>query len=241
VNTYNPTMHALADAVFEALSHLVPDRKTADGCGTRSIIVGHRTRGGRAMVQYELFGGGSGGRLGLDGVSGTTVNHSNGKIAPVEIVESEYPVRVERFELIPDSGGAGQWRGGLGFVREYTNLGDEARFSVRSTKHLIPPRGMDGGADGRGGHCLVQPGTPDERELPTRYSDLPLPTSQRVRLDTPGGGGYGDPCRRDPHAVLDDVLDGYVTPEAARDRYGVALRQTADGYALAPPPASDDR
>src|SRR5919205_1875489 len=113
VNTYNPTMHAIADALFEALSHLVPDQKTADGCGTRSIIVGHRADGGRAMVQYELFGGGSGGRLGPDGVSGTTVNHSNGKIASVEIVESEYPVRVERFELIPDSGGAGQWRGGL--------------------------------------------------------------------------------------------------------------------------------
>jgi N-methylhydantoinase B len=148
VNTYNPTMHALADAIFEALSHLVPDRKTADGCGTRSIIVGHRATGGRALVQYELFGGGSGGRLGKDGVSGTTVNHSNGKIAAVEIVESEYPVRVERFELIRDSGGAGQWRGGLGFVREYTNLGDEARFSVRSMKHTIPPRGIAGGAAG---------------------------------------------------------------------------------------------
>jgi N-methylhydantoinase B len=235
VNTYNPTMHALTDALFEALSRLVPDRKTADGCGTRSLIIGHASagEGARARVQYELFGGGSGGRLGLDGVNGTTVNHSNGKIAPIEIIESEYPVRVERFELIPDSGGAGQWRGGLGFVREYVNLGGEARFSVRSTKHRIPPRGMDGGADGRGGRCLLQPGTPEERELPTRCSDLPLPAGARVRLETPGGGGYGDPRRRDPRAVLDDVLDGYVTPEAARALYGVALRRTALGYELA--------
>jgi N-methylhydantoinase B len=232
VNTYNPTMHAIADALFEALSHLVPDQKTADGCGTRSIIVGHGTAGGRALVQYELFGGGSGGRLGLDGVSGTTVNHSNGKIAPVEIVESEYPVRVERFELIPNSGGAGQWRGGLGFVREYTNRGGEARFSVRSTKHAIPPRGIDGGADGRGGHCVVQPGTPEARELPTRYSDLPLPTGHRFRLETPGGGGYGDPRARDPHAVLADVLDGYVSVLAALEEYGVVLRRTPAGYAL---------
>jgi N-methylhydantoinase B len=206
----------------------VPDRKTADGCGTRSIIVGHRASGGRAMVQYELFGGGSGGRLGKDGVSGTTVNHSNGKIAAVEIVESEYPVRVERYELIPDSGGAGQWRGGLGFVREYTNLGGEARFSVRSTKHTIPPRGMDGGGDGRAGRCVVDPGTAEERALPTRYSDLPLPTGHRFRLETPGGGGYGDPARRDPQAVQEDVLDGYVTPQAALEAYGVTVEPAAE-------------
>ena len=228
VNTYNPTMHAIADALFEALSHLVPDRKTADGCGTRSIIVGHRAEGGRAMVQYELFGGGSGGRLGQDGVSGTTVNHSNGKIASVEIVESEYPVRVERFELIPDSGGAGQWRGGLGFVREYTNLGGEARFSIRSTKHTIPPRGMDGGADARGGRCLIAPGTEAERLLPTRQSDVPLVTGTRFLLETPGGGGYGDPRARDPQAILEDVLDGYVSREAAAEQYGVRLTPTDD-------------
>jgi N-methylhydantoinase B len=211
----------------------VPDKKTADGCGTRSIIVGHRADGGRAMVQYELFGGGSGGRLGQDGVSGTTVNHSNGKIASVEIVESEYPVRVERFELIPDSGGAGQWRGGLGFVREYTNLGGDARFSVRSTKHAIPPRGVDGGADGRGGRCLIGVSSPAERELPTRQSDVPLATGARFVLETPGGGGYGDPHRRDPQAVLDDVLDGYVSPEAAAARYGLELAPAPDGYTVA--------
>ncbi|HLH24905.1 MAG TPA: hydantoinase B/oxoprolinase family protein [Chloroflexota bacterium] len=233
VNTYNPTMHAIADALFEALSHLVPDKKTADGCGTRSIIVGHRAAGGRAIVQYELFGGGSGGRLGQDGVSGTTVNHSNGKIAAVEIVESEYPVRVERFELIRDSGGAGQWRGGLGFVREYTNLGGEARFSVRSTKHTIPPRGMDGGADARGGCCTIAPGTPSERVLPTRQSDVPLATGTRFVLETPGGGGYGDPRARDPQAVLADVLDGYVSPEAAAAHYGVRLTPSDDGYTVA--------
>ncbi len=229
VNTYNPTMHALADALFDALSQLVPDRKTADGCGTRSIIVGHRAQGGRALVQYELFGGGSGGRLGKDGVSGTTVNHSNGKIAAVEIVENEYPVRIERFELIRDSGGAGRWRGGLGFVREYTNLGAEARFSIRSMKHAIPPRGRDAGADGRGGRCVLQPGTAAERSLPTRYSDVPLPPGGRFVLETPGGGGYGDPRQRDHAAVRADVLDGYVSAEAARAAYGVEVTEVVGG------------
>lgn len=226
VNTYNPTMHALADALFDALGHLVPDRKTADGCGTRSIFLGGRTTSaGKSYVQYELFGGGSGGRLGKDGVNGTMVNHSNGKIAPVEIIESEFPTRILRFELIPDSGGAGQYRGGLGFLREYEVLEHDARFSLRSTKHLIPPRGMDGGRDGRPGACIVHPGTAQEQRLPTRYADYPLKAGSRFRLETPGGGGYGSPLLRDPQRVLDDVLDGYVTRDAAEAIYGVVLRQ----------------
>lgn len=225
VNTYNPTMHALAESLFEALGSLVPDRRSADGAGTRSIFLGGRTTSaGKSYVQYELFGGGSGGRLGKDGNNGTMVNHSNGKIAPVEIIESEFPTRILRFELLPDSGGAGEYRGGLGFVREYEVLEHEARFSLRSTKHLIPPRGVEGGKDGRTGACLVHPGTPREQRLPTRYADYPLPVGARFRLETPGGGGYGDPARRDPQRVLDDVLDGYVSEEAAVREYGVALR-----------------
>jgi N-methylhydantoinase A/oxoprolinase/acetone carboxylase beta subunit/N-methylhydantoinase B/oxoprolinase/acetone carboxylase alpha subunit len=234
VNTYNPTMHALADAVFEALSALVPERKMADGCGARSIFVGgQQADAQRDYLLYELFGGGSGGRLGMDGVSGTTVNHSNGKIAPIEIIESEYPIRLSRFELIPDSGGAGQFRGGLGFAREYELLAEQARVSIRSTKHVIPPSGMDGGGAGRGGRCLAYVGTPDEWELPTRYGDLAISRGTRVRVETPGGGGFGDPFRRDPSRVLEDVLDGYVSREAAAERYGVVLRPTGtDGSGL---------
>jgi N-methylhydantoinase B len=222
VNTYNPTMHAIADALFEALSHLAPDRAQADGSGSRSIFIGGHDAG-RAYLLYELFGGGSGARRGLDGVSGTSVNHTNTKIAPIEIIESEFPVRIERFALIPDSGGAGEHRGGLGFVRQYELLAESARFSLRSTKHTNPPRGMAGGDDGRGGRCVAYADTPKARDLPTRLGDLPLVRGDRVRLETPGGGGYGDPLRRDPEAVRADVLDGYVTLAAARERYGVAL------------------
>ena len=221
VNTYNPTMHAIAEALFDALSQVVPDRKLADGGGSRSIFLGGQTERGPYLL-YELFGGGSGARLGLDGVSGTSVHHTNTKIAPIEIVESEYPVRVRRFELIPDSGGAGEFRGGLGFVREYELLGNEAQFSLRSTKHVIPPRGVAGGAAGRAGRCVAFVGTAEERALPTRYGGLPLPRGAVIRLETPGGGGYGDARRRDPARVREDVVDGYVTPEAAARDYGVA-------------------
>ena len=224
VNTYNPTMHALADALFDALGHLASDRRTADGSGTRSIFLGGRaTSAGKSYVQYELFGGGSGGRSGRDGVSGTMVNHSNGKIAAVEIIESEFPTRILRFELIPDSAGAGEYRGGLGFVREYEVLEHDARFSLRSTKHRVPPQGGQGGQNGRPGTCVVHPETPQEEALPTRYADYPLPAGSRFRLETPGGGGYGQAFRRDPQRVLEDILDGYVSEEAARREYGVAL------------------
>lgn len=224
VNTYNPTMHAVAEAIFEALSQISRGRSVADGCGSRSIFIGGSSADGRPVLLYELFGGGSGGRADSDGVSGTTVNHSNGKIAPVEIIESEYPVRVRRFELIPDSGGAGQFRGGLGFVREYEMLAADLRFSLRSTKHAIVPRGIAGGLPARGGSCVAYAGTAASRELPTRYADLPVSTGDVVRLETPGGGGNGEPFRRDLTLVLDDVLDGYVSAGSARSRYGVVVR-----------------
>ena len=106
-------------------------------------------------MQYEIFAGGSGARpAGRD--VGTTVNQTNAKIAPIEIIESEYPIRVNRFELIPDSGGAGQFRGGLGIRREYTNLAD-ARFSIRSMKHTSPPNGCAGGGGGRKGGSWIDP------------------------------------------------------------------------------------
>jgi N-methylhydantoinase B len=223
VNTYNPTVHAIVDAMFAALGHLAPKRARADGCGSRSIIIGGRsTYTGKGYVQYEIVGGGAGGRAGKDGASGTNVNQSNAKIAPVEIIESEFPTRVLRFELIRDSGGPGEFRGGLGICREYLNLA-EARFSIRSAKHIIPAQGLGGGEPGRTGDIRINPGTAGEKRLPTRYADYPLQAGDVFRLETPGGGGFGDPLARDPEAVLADVREGYVSAAAAAARYGVAI------------------
>ena len=113
---------------------------------------------GKGYVQYEIFGGGAGARAGADGASGTTVNQTNAKIAPIEIIESEFPTRLLRFELIRDSGGAGQFRGGLGIRREYLNL-EDARFSIRSMKHIIQPDGVAGGHPGRTGDIRINPET----------------------------------------------------------------------------------
>jgi len=223
VNTYNPTVHALVDAVYDALSNIVPDKVRADGAAAAAIILGGRDAStGRGYVQYEIIAGGAGARASRDGASGITVNQSNAMIAPVEIIESEFPTRLLRFELIRDSGGAGRFRGGLGIRREYLNL-EDARFSIRSMKHLIPPNGCAGGGTGKPGDIWINPGTAEAKRLPTRYADYPLRKGDIFRLDAPGGGGHGDPLAREPQQVLDDLREGNVSPEAVERDYGVVL------------------
>jgi len=232
VNTYNPTVHALVDAIFAAMSHIVPHNARADGSGSRSIILGGRnTYTGKGYVQYEIIAGGAGARVGKDGASGITVNQSNAKIAPVEIIESEFPTRITRFELITDSGGAGEFRGGLGIRREYLNLAD-ARFSIRSMKHAIPPNGCVGGESGRAGDIWINPERAAAKRLPTRYADYPLRAQDTFRLDTPGGGGYGDLLAREAERVLADVCEGAVSKEAAERDYGVILRPAGRSWAI---------
>jgi N-methylhydantoinase B len=232
VNTYNPTVHALVDAVYDALSNIVPDKVRADGSGSRSIILGGRdTSKKNSYVQYEIIAGGAGARASRDGASGITVNQSNAMIAPVEIIESEFPTRLLRFELIRDSGGAGRFRGGLGIRREYLNL-EDARFSIRSMKHVIPPNGCAGGGTGRPGDIWINPDTKEAKRLPTRYADYPLRQGDIFRLDAPGGGGHGDPLTREPQQVLDDLREGNITAEAAERDYGVVMVQRGRDWAV---------
>jgi N-methylhydantoinase B len=232
VNTYNPTVHALVDALFAALAPIVPGKVRADGSGSRSIVIGGRsTSAGQGYVQYEIIAGGGGARASKDGASVTTVNQSNAKIAPIEIIESEFPTRLVRFELIRDSGGPGQFRGGLGVRREYLNLA-EARFSIRSMKHIIPPHGMEGGRDGRPGDIWINPETDRAKRLPTRYADYPLKEGDIFRLDTPGGGGYGDPLTRPAERVLADVHEGLVSAEAAERDYNVVFKREGSNFVV---------
>jgi N-methylhydantoinase B len=232
VNTYNPTVHALVDAIFAALSQVAPGKARADGSGSRSIILGgRRTNTGRNYVQYEIIAGGAGARTSKDGASGITVNQSNARIAQVEIIESEFPTRVLRYDLIPDSSGPGRNRGGLGIRREYLNLQD-ARFSIRSMKHVIGPDGCAGGKSGRTGAVVINPEGASPVRLPTRYADYPLKDGDIVRLDTPGGGGFGDPLTREPKRVLADVREGYISVAATEQDYGVVLVNSENGLTI---------
>jgi N-methylhydantoinase B len=229
VNTYNPTVHAAIDAVFDALSQIITFSGRGDGCASRSLIIGgDDPRSGKPFVQYEIFGGGSGACAWHDGVSGTTVNQTNGRITPVEIIESEYPMRIRRFELIGDSGGAGRFRGGLGIRREYESLAS-ARLALRSTRHEVPPQGVAGGGAGATGSLVIHPDTPRSKELPARTTEYPLDDGDVFVLDTPGGGGFGDPLDRPPDSVRRDVLKGYVSRKAALGDYGVVLSDSGEG------------
>ena len=224
VNTYMPTALAAAEAVLRALAPLVPEKRIAGGSGSAALVLGGRDgQRNRAYVHYEIFSGGTGARSGRDGVSATAFHLSNCKTAPIEIIESEFPTRVARFEMIPDSGGAGKWRGGLGFAREYRILADEVRFSMRTDKHSVAPWGGDGGAEGGKGACVINPRSQDEKRLASRFGDYQLRKDDVVLVERPGGGGLGDPLLRPAEMVLEDVRQGYVSMESASADYGVAL------------------
>ncbi|HUZ22002.1 MAG TPA: hydantoinase B/oxoprolinase family protein [Acidimicrobiales bacterium] len=227
VNTYNPTIHAVVDACFAALGQIVAAGSRADGCASRSIVM--KADGDRA-VQYEVFGGGAGGHAGGDGLSGATVDHSNCRIAPVEIVETEYPIRVLETALLADSAGPGRFRGGLGFRRRYELL-QPTQISLRSTRHTIRPAGCGGGAPGRAGRATLRSGDGSELVLRPRCSGIGGRPGDQLVLDTPGGGGLGDPFERDVARVVDDVESGYCSARSAARDYGVVVVIREDGTA----------
>jgi N-methylhydantoinase B/oxoprolinase/acetone carboxylase alpha subunit len=141
----------------------------------------------------------------------------------VEAVEMEYPVRFERFELWKDSGGPGRWRGGQGGRRDVRFL-TPGTFTGRATDRCrIPPAGSSGGLSGRGGGWVLNEGTSREQVLPTKVTSLAMEAGDVVTMRTSSGGGFGPPSQRDPQRVLDDVIDGYVTLESARQIYRVSI------------------
>jgi N-methylhydantoinase B len=232
VNTYMTVAVATADALFDALGDALPTARIAESSkgtnGTLSYLVG---RQGQQQVQYELPAGAIGARHDKDGVSASKAHVANGTLTPIEVVESEFPVELDRFELVPDSGGAGRYRGGLGYVRDYRLLGD-ARFSSRTGKDLTPPAGRAGGLAGDGSSIVVNPGHPDAFEVTVDRGAVALKAGDVLRIAQAGGGGYGDPLRRPVDDVVADVREGYVSQAAARESYGVALRRRDGGWAV---------
>jgi N-methylhydantoinase B len=224
-NTYMASTIALTEASLQALSNFVPARRHAGNGGVGGNSIAGTRPDGTPFVQYELVGSAYGGRAVGDGASAVEVLLSNGRTAPIEVLESEYPSRVERFELIVDSGGPGTHRGGLAPRRVYRMFTDDAQWTLRGGRHLVPAFGIDGGRAGRCGSATVNPGDAEARKLPSRFSSVRLKTGDIAQLEKAGGGGCGDPLRRPFGEVLDDVLDGYVSREAAIADYGADAQQ----------------
>jgi N-methylhydantoinase B len=218
VSNYQVVNLKLVDVILEALAHFNPARALANsGSSSALSIAWAKGRPGQPTLQYEIMGAAYGGGPDHDGTTATATHLSNLHIAPIEILESEFPCRVTRFDLVPDSGGAGQWRGGLSLQREYEIL-EDATVIRRFDKARHPPGGLAGGADGAGARFVCNPGTAHARDLPPgRYQ---LKAGDRFLLQSAGGGGYGDPRRRDPAALTRDVAEGYVSAAAARRDYG---------------------
>lgn len=182
---------------------------------------------GRTSIHYELMPGGSGAFGGGDGWTGCGHGGSGPKITCVEIVESEYPVMMQQFKLVPDSGGAGEYRGGLGYIRDYLILGD-AKFSGGGGRYKVPPLAVDGGTEGQCGYTLVNPDTTDERKFSNLVSNIPLVPGDIFRMYTGSGAGVGQPKDRDAERVADDLRDGYISPEAAKEIYGLSEEAVHD-------------
>jgi N-methylhydantoinase B len=213
--------NALADTVMKALSQATPQQVSA-GIGNLRVIAFSSTADARPWVHMEILEGSYGGRGGLDGMDAVDTLFANTRNNPIEDIESHLPLRVERYELRCDAVTPGQWRGGIGSVREFTYLVDGG-FSIEGDGHKYRPWGFAGGADGKPSELYQVNAAGQATALPSKVPYRRARAGDRLVCLGPSGGGYGDPFRRSAEAVLDDVLDGLLSPANAADQYGVAI------------------
>ena len=221
----------IAEAVFAALVEALPDRVTAAPAGTSGnfALGGHDPAKGRDFVMYQLSGGGYGGYSGGDGITNGCSTIGISKAPPVEIMEQAFPVLYHRYALREGSGGAGQMRGGFGLDYELELRRGHAKASFVMDHGRFGPQGVLGGADGAPNEVTVwRDGTAYVPEHLSKEQDIPLAPGDRVRVKTPGGGGYGDPLTRDPALVATDVALGRYTPSEAETLFGVILTDTGE-------------
>jgi N-methylhydantoinase B len=219
VSSYQMVNLALADVIIEALAHFNPKRALAhSGASSALSIAWSKGRPGQINQQYEIAGSAYGGGFGHDGATAVATHLSNLHSTPIEILESEFPCRITRFDLVPDSGGPGRWRGGLAMRREYELL-EDATVIRRFNKTRFPPKGVAGGQQGTRARFVVRVGSDQEFETPAS-ARVDMRAGERFLLQSAGGGGYGDPRDRDRTALARDIAEGYVSQDAAVRDYG---------------------
>ncbi|MSQ55474.1 MAG: hydantoinase B/oxoprolinase family protein [Betaproteobacteria bacterium] len=224
VGSRNLTSMILADVMIDALGQAAPERAMAPGGPYQGIILsGWDPRRDRYFVDYENFAGGQGASHVADGMDGAQIHMTNTANLPIEVMELEFPVRVERYELVPDSGGAGKHRGGAGVYRELRILNDDTALALRSARQKYAALGREGAGQGGVGAYVLNPYGARPEKLHSTVSEMHLKAGDLLQIVTPGGGGMGNPLERDAAAVAADVAQGTVTPAAARALYGVAI------------------
>ena len=202
----------LGDAIAIALSQAMPERAlTGSGPHHLAVFAGPEADGAGYFVNYETIAGGMGARPYRDGIDGVRVHASGAANLPVEALEHAYPLRIERYALRDCSGGAGQYRGGAGVVRDYRSLVDGITASLSSERQHVPAPGLEGGESGELGCFILNPGTPEERQMSSAEAAVPMPRGTVLSIRTPGGGGYGNAGARDPQSVATDRREGRVS------------------------------
>lgn len=225
------TAQRVAASVIGAFAHFLPRERVmaaSNDAMPAMVFSGRSRRRPGTYVYVETIGGGAGGRAGHDGADGTHVHITNSSNLPAEALENEYPLVVDEYSLVADSGGAGQWRGGMGIARQIRALDDDTFCYASSEGTIVPADGVFGGGKGAVAHIIRDRGTPGEHEIPANQPRLVLAPGQSVRIETPGGGGFGDPEARDAAAIAADLRQGRVTPAAARAAYGTEKAAEAE-------------
>lgn len=223
VNMYGFTIVALTRVIIRAMNDFLGDRHIADDGGMMVL-----TFGSEEASEYEMLHSGYGGSSAGDGATGTSTHALNLRTNPIEIVETEFPNRVEAFEVIPDSEGPGQHRGSFGIRREYTTR-DDVLFTFRpATSTVFPAEGTDGGQAADSGARCVLTEDGESRRLPTIANSQEVAEGGSILLEIYGGGGAGHPHDRPPEKVLRDYRDGFLTAERAAAVYGVIIDEDAE-------------
>ena len=216
----------MIDVIFSAVAQAAPKRAVAQAYGTiNALSIAGRRGDGRRWVMFSFYGGGHGGSVESDGLNHGNAPISTATIPPLEILEASYPVLFRQWALRPDSGGAGAQRGGLGAVYEIELLETQAEAFIFGERGRFAPKGIAGGGEA----ALNRFSYSNDRvwrepPMASKMVGVKLKQGDRVRLETPGGGGYGEASKRDPARVAHDVAEGYFTAEVADRAFGTAWR-----------------
>jgi len=222
---YSIPFPTVIDAIIKALEPALPERVTGAHFGTFSSIrfFGNREDGGKLFNCNDSGHGGWGACATHDGAGPfRTMAHGDTRIIPVELQESLYPFRIEEFKLRENSGGAGKFRGGMGFEKQYVIL-EQCKLWANFDRIGCPPWGVYGGGAGLSGQVLVQKVGSNEFETLYKTEGYVLNPGDRVRVESGGGGGYGPPEERSLELIALDVTRGYISAQSARENYGVAI------------------
>lgn len=212
-SSYMKTCHKLVDVILQALDPFLPGRAIANAGGSGgSIVVAWGNAAPGRGNQYEIFGSSYGAGRNNDGATGVTTHLANLYGTPLEVIESEFPCRITRYEPLPDTGGEGEFRGGLAYRRDYELLAP-ASVVYRADRAAVAPSGLAGGKSGAKSRFLLSPGSASEKQLPASFRET-FEAGTTFSLQTAGGGGYGDPANRAQTARARDIAEGYVSDTA---------------------------